>query len=38
MSPALNAEREAQCRTLWYGTFPSWSEVHARFLMLKDFL
>ncbi len=31
-------EYEAQCKLLCYGPYPSWAEVQARFLELRDLL
>ncbi len=38
LSAALAAEYESQCRTLCYGSFPSWAEVQARLLEIRDLL
>ena len=32
----LKREYEAQCRLLCYGPYPSWQEIKARFLELRD--
>jgi hypothetical protein len=34
----ISTEYDAQCRVLCYGTYPSWAEVHARLLELRDLL
>lgn len=34
----LKREYEAQCRLLCYGPYPSWQEIKARFLELRDSL
>jgi len=34
----LEAEYEAQCHMLCYGTYPSWAEVKLRFLELEKWL
>ena len=34
----IGAEYEAQCRMLCYGTYPSWAEVQARFVELRELL
>jgi hypothetical protein len=36
LNAAIGAEYEAQCRLLCYGPYPSWTEVTARFLALRD--
>jgi hypothetical protein len=38
LSAALAAEYESQCRTLCYGTFPSWADVQGRLLEIRDLL
>jgi hypothetical protein len=38
LSAAIGAEYEAQCKMLCYGPYPSWDEVQARFLELRDLL
>jgi hypothetical protein len=38
LAEAIAREYEAQCRALCYGPFPSWSEVQARLLRLRDLL
>jgi predicted nucleotidyltransferase component of viral defense system len=38
LAAALGAEYEAQCQMLCYGPYPSWSEVQARFLLVRDLL
>jgi predicted nucleotidyltransferase component of viral defense system len=34
----ISAEYDAQCRMLCYGPYPSWAEVQARLLELRDLL
>ncbi len=38
LAAAIGGEYESQCRMLCYGPFPSWSDVQARFLALRDML
>ena len=38
LAAVIGAEYEAQCRLLCYGPYPSWTEVKARFLALRDLL
>jgi len=38
LAAAIGAEYEAQCRQLCYGPYPTWAEVQARFLELRDLL
>ncbi len=38
IEPALREEYESQCRMLCYGPFPSWADLKARFLELRDLL
>lgn len=38
LATAIAAEYEEQCRLLCYGPYPSWREVQARFLELRDLL
>ena len=38
LSAVIGPEYEAQCRMLCYGPYPSWAEVRARFLDLRDIL
>lgn len=38
LADALAGEYEQQCRTLCYGTFPSWSAVQSRFEDLRPLL
>jgi hypothetical protein len=38
LAATIGPEYEAQCRTLCYGAFPSWSEVQARFEQLRSIL
>jgi hypothetical protein len=38
LSAAISAEYEAQCRMLCYGPYPSWAEVQARLLELRELL
>lgn len=38
LATALGPEYEAQCQMLCYGPYPSWAEVQARFLILRDLL
>jgi hypothetical protein len=34
----IGPEYEAQCRMLCYGPYPSWAEVQARFVEMRDLL
>jgi hypothetical protein len=34
----ISAEYDAQCRMLCFGQYPSWAEVQARLLELRDLL
>jgi len=34
----ISKEYETQCKMLCYGPFPSWTEVQARFLELRELL
>jgi hypothetical protein len=38
LARTISAEYEAQCRMLCYGPYPSWAEVHARLLEIRDLL
>ena len=38
MSALIGAEYEAQCRMLCYGPYPSWEDVQARFIALRELL
>ncbi len=38
LAEIINAEYETQCRALCYGTYPSWTEVQARLLELRELL
>jgi hypothetical protein len=38
LTAAIGAEYEVQCRLLCYGPYPSWAEVQARLLALRDLL
>jgi hypothetical protein len=38
LAAVIGAEYERQCRTLCYGAFPSWSEVQACLIELRDVL
>jgi hypothetical protein len=38
LTVAIGAEYEAQCRKLCYGPYPSWAEVQARFLEIRELL
>jgi Nucleotidyl transferase AbiEii toxin, Type IV TA system len=38
LAARIGAEYEAQCRMLCYGPYPSWAEVQARLLQLRDLL
>jgi hypothetical protein len=38
LSATIGAEYETQCQMLCYGTYPSWAEVRARFLEIRDLL
>jgi hypothetical protein len=38
LATIIGSEYEAQCQMLCYGPYPSWTEVRARFLELRDLL
>jgi hypothetical protein len=38
LASVISAGYEAQCRLLYYGPYPSWAEIQARFLALRDLL
>ena len=38
LSAKLKAEYEVQCNLLCYGPYPSWEEVQAKFLKIRDLL
>ncbi len=38
LAPRLAAEYEGQCRTLCYGSFPSWEEIQQRLSDIRDLL
>jgi Nucleotidyl transferase AbiEii toxin, Type IV TA system len=38
LSATIGAEYENQCRVLCYGLYPSWADVQARFLKIRDLL
>jgi len=38
LAAVIGREYEAQCRTLCYGPFPTWSDVQARFMELRELL
>jgi len=38
LAAAIAVEYEAQCRMLCYGGYPSWANVQARFLEIRDLL
>jgi len=38
LAAVIGAEYEAQCQVLCYGPYPSWPEVEARFLDLRELL
>jgi hypothetical protein len=38
LAAEIGAEYEAQCRLLCYGPYPSWAEVQARFLEIRELL
>ena len=38
LAAVIGAEYETQCRMLCYGPYPSWIEVQARLLELRDLL
>jgi hypothetical protein len=38
LSTIISAEYEVQCRMLCYGAYPSWAEVQARLLELRELL
>ena len=38
LAPIIGKEYETQCQMLCYGPYPSWREVQARFLELRDLL
>ncbi len=38
LAATIGAEYEGQCKMLCYGPYPTWAEVQARFLELRDLL
>jgi hypothetical protein len=38
LNAAIGAEYEAQCRLMCYGPYPSWTEIQARLLALRELL
>ena len=38
LATAIGVEYEAQCRVLCYGYYPSWAEIQARFVELRELL
>jgi Nucleotidyl transferase AbiEii toxin, Type IV TA system len=38
LAAAIGAEYEVQCRRLCYGPYPTWAEVQARFLEIRELL
>ncbi len=38
LAAVISPEYEAQCRMLCYGLYPSWADVQARFLEIRDLL
>ena len=38
LAAIIGPEYEAQCAILCYGPYPSWAEVQARFLELRELL
>lgn len=38
LAKAISAEYEAQCKLLCYGPHPSWEQVHARLMEIRDLL
>jgi hypothetical protein len=38
MAAIIAAGYEAQCKMLCYGPYPSWAEVQARFVPLRELL
>lgn len=38
LAATIGAEYEAQCKLLCYGPYPSWQEVQARLLLLRELL
>ena len=38
LAATLKAEYTAQCQLLCYGPYPSWDEVEARFMAIRDLL
>ena len=38
LSSIIGVAYEAQCKVLCYGPYPSWAQVQARFLEIRDFL
>lgn len=38
LAASIGAAYEAQCRMLCYGTFPTWANIQARFLELREVL
>jgi hypothetical protein len=38
LAASIGAGYEAQCKLLCYGPYPSWAEVQARFVQLRELL
>ena len=38
LAKIISVEYEAQCKMLCYGPYPSWAQVQARLLEIRDFL
>jgi hypothetical protein len=38
LAKVISAEYEAQCKMLCYGPYPSWEDVQARLLEIRDLL
>jgi len=38
LAVVIGAEYETQCRMLCYGPYPSWAEIQARLLELRELL
>jgi hypothetical protein len=38
LAPVIGTEYETQCRMLCYGPYPSWVDIQARLLELRDLL
>jgi hypothetical protein len=38
LAAVIGAEYESQCKLLCYGPYPSWADVQARFVELRELL